>query len=230
MYAAHFAASLGLSSFVPRVPVAALRVAGLAPDFEFGALAASGVERIEAAEGARFADWHIVTPYSHGVLAIALAVAAIALGLWLRPRTEVAGTVLSSLGAAVVLHLAGDWLVDPGGLTLFVGSTRTSGLELWRVAPTIAMSLEVLVVVLRMVLFLRAVREAPVLIRLSLFALIALTAWTSTHGQRDATMPPTTVDMSAFVLWPLVRDLFLFALLATFAQRSVTNVQTARSR
>lgn len=230
MYAAHFAASLGLRSFAPRVPVAALLVAGLAPDLAFGALAKSGVEGIEAAEGARFADWHIVTPYSHGVLAIVLAAAAIALGLWLRARAEVAGTVLSALGAAVLLHLAGDWLVDPGGLTLVAGSTRTSGLELWRVAPTIAMFLEVLVVVLGTVLFLRTVREAPVLMRLSLLALIALTTWTSTHGQRGATMPPTTVDMSALILWPLVRDLFLFALLATFAQLSATNVQATRSR
>lgn len=216
MYAAHFALSLGLTRWAPRAHPLALLTAGAAPDLAFGALLATRVERLDSPSGTPFGEWHIVAPYSHGGATLATAIAVVIIGTMMARVGQKLGRTISVLGAVVLLHLLGDWLVDPSGLQLLGADGGSTGLQLWRNAPVAAMSFEIAGVVIGLLAFLRARRDLAMWAHIALIASFAWLTWASTVGQRSSVAPP---DFAALSMSYLLQEVITIAGITFLASR-----------
>jgi hypothetical protein len=206
----------------------------MVPDLLFAPLLGSGVEHLGAPAGASFRDWRMVTPYSHGGLVALTGVLALAAGQPWRQTAGARAQWLRASGAAVLAHLAGDGLTDPGGLLLFGRGGPRIGFALWHVAPAAAVALEVLAVALGLALFLWATPTRRGWPRFALGAVFAGLTWLSTAGQWVAVAPADAPAGSASYLVQLCFTLGLIAVFATImahgAGRAAVAAATTVSR
>jgi LexA-binding, inner membrane-associated putative hydrolase len=130
MYAGHLASAMALKASSPRTPTWALVLGVGLLDVLFGPFVLLGIERVTMTPGISpgfrldYIDW------SHSLLMSLVWSAAFGMLFWRR-----GATIAVTVAAAVFSHFILDWVVHPGDLALWPGSSTHLGLGLWRTMP-----------------------------------------------------------------------------------------------
>jgi membrane-bound metal-dependent hydrolase YbcI (DUF457 family) len=130
MLAGHFAVGLALKGHVPKAPMWALMLGAVLPDGILFGLALAGLVQITPAWGVPPGFAVTDLGWSHSLLTLSIWAVLYAL-LFLRRGRDVA----LAAGAAVFSHFPLDYLVIPGLLALWPGSSVHLGLGLWQTLP-----------------------------------------------------------------------------------------------
>lgn len=131
MYVGHFAAGLAIKAKVPEAPTWGLLVGVGVLDILFGPLVLAGVERASLTPSVSpgfsldYIDW------SHSLATSLLWSVLFGLAFFRLGRK-----VALVMGIAVFSHFVLDFLMHPGDLALWPGSSAHVGLGLWTALPT----------------------------------------------------------------------------------------------
>ncbi len=130
MYAGHFAAALVIKARVPRTPMWALCVGVGFVDLVFCVLVLAKVEHLTVtpgiAPGFRLDD----ISFSHSLVACIVWSAVFAGAFYKRGKE-----VMAALAVAAFSHFPLDFVMHPGDLTYYPGSTARLGLGVWSKLP-----------------------------------------------------------------------------------------------
>lgn len=205
MFLGHYALAFGAKRYAPRVSLGALFLACQWADLLWPTLTLAGVERFEIEPGATvLTPLNFVSyPYSHSLLALIIWGVLFAVVYKLLVRST-RGTTLAVLGGLVVSHWVLDFIVHRPDLPLtFTGTTRV-GLGLWN-APVAAVSLEVALFVLGVVLYARRTVARDRIGRIGLWSLVAFLLIVYAANLLGPPPPSVTaVEWSAQGLWLIV--------------------------
>lgn len=133
MFIGHVAAALAAKRAAPRAPLGVLFTAALLPDYLWPVLVLAGAEQVDIAPGdTAFTPLRFVSyPWSHSLVMVAAAGAALGLAFAWRTRDRAGGVVLALLA---VSHWVMDWLSHRADLPLVPGGA-VYGLGLWNSIP-----------------------------------------------------------------------------------------------
>ena len=221
MFAGHFAVSLALKRRYPRVPTGLLLGAGMTPDILFAVLFGAGIEHFGASPGTSYSDWQLVTPLSHGGALLATTLAVLVYShMRGRAKQKALGLIIAtSLSLAVLLHLVGDFVTDPGGLLLFGANGPRAGLSLWHRDPKVAMTFELLAVVGGLTVFFRGMPRLPLWSSFAIGFVVAGITWLSTVGQLQSDVPPETPAVAWQYFGQIAVFIAMIATLESFCNR-----------
>lgn len=208
MFAGHLAAGLALKKVDRRINLGWLFFAALFHDFLLGILVLFRFERIIIPTD--FAQQHYLTftfPYSHSLAAsivwslLAFGITYAVLPRWTSQERKRAGLTLS---LAVFSHFVFDWIVHVPDLPLWSDASPKIGLGLWN-DLTIAMIVEVALVVVGFVLYLVTIKPKSNLNRYGLGILLLFVSSMTVMGQLLAeTPPPSTGAAMSWILQPFL--------------------------
>ena len=213
----HFAAGLALKKAEPRLNAGWLVFGAYLSDFLLGIFVWLGVERYDVP--ADLAAKHYLTftfPYSHG-LAADLLWSGVAGGLAFLGMTappSVRKRAAWIMAAAVLSHFLLDGLVHVRGLPLWGEASPKLGLGLWNRLP-LELSLEAIMVVVAVALYLDFTRARNRTGRYGMIALLALLTPLTIFGQLSLkTTPQAGPLIGAWIATPVI-----FAALAYWLDR-----------
>lgn len=197
MFIGHIGVAMGAKVAAPRIPLGTLVIAAQFVDLLWPVLLLAGIEHarvvpgIMAASSLEFTDY----PISHSLLTV-LGWGALVGGLYWILRRRIMSTAYRAdahdpvgglywvlrreargawvLGAVVVSHWVLDLLVHQPDLPLFPGGPRL-GLGMWNSLPA-SMALELGILILGTVLYLRATRARDAVGRVALWAFVLILA------------------------------------------------------
>lgn len=219
MFVGHAALALGARGKAPSVSLGWLFAATFGLDLLWPLFLLLGVERVSIAPGATAFTPLVFDsyPWSHSLLmALVWGGVASGLALW---RKVPPGTALL-LGALVVSHWVLDFITHQPDLQLWPGNPLRVGLGLWNTVPG-TLSVEGLLFIAGIVLYLRATRPLDRVGSLGLYALLTVCTAMWASGPFGPP-PPSPRALAWFAL-----GLWLFILWAGWADahrasRSVT--------
>jgi hypothetical protein len=145
VFVGHVGAGLAIKAAAPRLNLGALLAAALFADLLLWTLVGLGVERVGEpirAGGARFLTFTF--PYSHGLVASAIAALAAAAAAWvvLGVRVPHRSRLATALACAVASHVVLDLVVHVPDLPVAGDASPKLGLGLWRAMP-VALAVEI---------------------------------------------------------------------------------------
>lgn len=224
----HFAVGLALKTAEPRLNAGALIFAAYLSDFLLGVFVGMGFEAYHIPGD--LAAKHYLTftfPYSHGLAATIFWSALAAFFFYagipaappaIRRRTAVVICV------AVLSHFILDALVHVAGLPLLGYDSHKIGLGLWNHLE-LELSLEVVMVVLGLVIYLKCTEARNRVGRYGMVALLALLTPLMVAGQLTMTrVPSPTALVASWIATPLV-----LAAIAFWLDRQRTRVSVPES-
>ena len=130
MYAGHFAAGLAIKGASPKSPTWAILFGVVFVDLLFGLFLLFGLERAVTTPGVAPGFRLESIPWSHSLLLSLLWSLLFALPFFRHGRG-----VMLALAAAVFSHFLLDFVMHPGDLRLWPGSTVELGFGLWQRLP-----------------------------------------------------------------------------------------------
>ena len=177
MFIGHWAPAVAAAALTPESPrLGTLFIAAQLVDWAFFAFAMIGIEQMRVDPSITvmvpFDLFHM--PYTHSLLGTGVFALVFGLFVWGVSRNPIAGLVS---GAVVVSHWLLDLLVHAPDLTL-AGGEHKLGLGLWNY-PLIAMPLELLIVGLAFVWYIRATKGpiGPPIILLAVMLIFQAINW-----------------------------------------------------
>jgi hypothetical protein len=200
----HLAVGLMLKRAEPRVNVGLLFFATLLPDFLLGVFYWLGLE--QASIPTHYENAHSLVfsfPYSHGLLASLLwsaLVFLLARYLWQQGGSPRIGIIF---GLAVLSHFILDFIVHVPELPVFGRNSYKLGLGLWD-HMSIALTLEMLLVVAGLILYLTRARGTGFSARFGILLLMILFSALTVVGMTSSAPPNLTVLAVSWIVTPLV--------------------------
>lgn len=213
MFIGHLGVGMALKRVEPKANLGLLFLGSLFLDFMLGIFVLVGLEDVRVP--ADYAQKHYLTftfPYSHGlVAAITYSVLAFAIicGAGFRDKVYKIRAALA-VGLVVLIHWVCDWLEHPGLLPLAGEGSYHLGLGLWD-KLVLALGIEVILVVLGLVLYLRQAREIGRWARWGFSFFMIILTFFAVAGQATATSAPSDIGMAViWILSPIVLSLLAF--------------------
>lgn len=176
MFVGHYSVSYAVKAVDRGIPLWALFVAVQLVDIAWAVLVLLGIERVRIVPGITATnplDLYYM-PYTHSLVASALwaVAAAVVYRVWRARRPGLRTPTL--IGLAVFSHWVLDWVVHRPDLPLYDNVMKV-GLGLWN-HPVLALTLEVGLLVLGMVFYLRVTEPVDAIGRYGMPAFVALMA------------------------------------------------------
>lgn len=202
MFIGHLGVGLALKSAEPRVNVGTYIFASLLLDILLGIFVLSGIESITIPENySQIHYLHFSFPYSHGLIAAIFWSLVLGGGSCMALKTN--GTFVPKasvlLGLAVLFHWVCDWIEHPAQLPLLGNGSSMMGLGLWNHLAA-ALSLEVMLVIMGVLLYLRAAGNIGTKARAGMVLLMAVLSAVAIVGQSMVTQAPEQSAIAASML------------------------------
>ena len=192
MFVGHVGAGLAVKAAVPRLNLGALVAAALFADLLLWTLVALGIEALGApihAGGARFLTFTF--PYSHGLVASALAALAAGALAWavLGARVPRRTRLATAVAIAMASHFVLDLVVHIPDLPVAGDASPKLGLGLWRTMP-IALAVELAFAGAATVAWLAVVRPSRGRALLLVLVVATAAAFTAAGPYLGGDLPP----------------------------------------
>jgi len=200
----HLAVGLMLKRVDPRINLGPLFFATLLPDFLFGIFYWLGLDHASVPANYQNAKSVVlVPPYSHGLVSSVLwsgLMFWLATYFWSRGNNKKVGLLF---GFAVFSHFILDFIVHVRDLPTLGPHSYRLGLGLWD-HMGIALTLELLLVLTGLILYMSTPREIPLSGRFGILILMVVFSVLTVVGMTSSAPPSMTVLAVSWLVTPLV--------------------------
>ena len=218
MFVGHLGVGLALKKVEPKINLGVLFFASLFIDILLGFFILAGWEQVMVPDAySKLHYLHFSFPYSHSLLAVVIwsliLFGAAYLALPGGSRSKVKASMV--LSAAVFFHWICDWIEHPPQLPVAGNNSNMLGLGLWNNLG-IALALEVVLVTVGTILYLKAAKKIGRTGRWGIVTLMILLTSVAIISQLTVTQAP---EQKAFAVSIIVQAIIVFGL-ATWIDRN----------